>query len=106
MKTMVKVLYNVAAVQGAVFKPTKFLLKMTILLFQGGVFIHEIHAGGAAEKTGMLHHGDLVTKVETSSDSSSSSCMGFLLQMWREWRGWKRIDADANFCRDADADFY
>ena len=31
--------------------------------FQGGVFIHEIHAGGAAEKTGALHHGDLVTKV-------------------------------------------
>ena len=34
-----------------------------IVAFQGGVFIHEIHAGGAAEKTGALHHGDLVTKV-------------------------------------------
>ena len=31
--------------------------------FQGGVFIHEIHAGGVAEKTGVLHQGDLVTKV-------------------------------------------
>jgi len=33
---------------------------------QGGVFIHEIHAGGAAEKSGALHHGDLVTKVPPS----------------------------------------
>ena len=31
--------------------------------FQGGVFIHEIRAGGVAEKTGVLHQGDLVTKV-------------------------------------------
>jgi C-terminal processing protease CtpA/Prc len=30
---------------------------------QGGIFIHEIHAGGAAEKAGQLHQGDLVTKV-------------------------------------------
>ena len=31
--------------------------------FQGGVFIHEIHAGGVAEMTGVLHQGDLVTRV-------------------------------------------
>merc|ERR1719397_998325 len=36
----------------------------------GGVFIHEIHAGGAAEKTGALHHGDLVTKVNETDFKS------------------------------------
>ena len=36
---------------------------MNMVTVQGGVFIHEIHAGGAAEKAGALHHGDLVTKV-------------------------------------------
>ena len=34
-----------------------------MLIIQVGVFIHEIHAGGAAEKLGLLHQGDLVTKV-------------------------------------------
>lgn len=29
----------------------------------GGIFIHEIHADGPAEKTGQLHQGDLVLKV-------------------------------------------
>ena len=33
------------------------------MIFQVGVFIHEIHAGGAAEKLSLLHQGDLVTKV-------------------------------------------
>ena len=42
--------------------------QMPMLLLQGGVFIHEIHAGGAAEKSGALHHGDLVTKVPPSKD--------------------------------------
>ena len=36
---------------------------IAMAVFQGGVFIHEIHAGGVAEKTGVLHQGDLVTKV-------------------------------------------
>merc|ERR1719234_332141 len=36
----------------------------------GGVFIHEIHAGGAAEKAGALHHGDLVTKVNETDFKS------------------------------------
>merc|ERR550519_1615094 len=36
----------------------------------GGVFIHEIHAGGAAEKTGALHRGDLVTKVNETDFKS------------------------------------
>ena len=40
-----------------------FWNSMDNVAFQGGVFIHEIHAGGAAEKAGALHHGDLVTKV-------------------------------------------
>ena len=38
-------------------------MRITMAGFQGGVFIHEIHAGGVAEKTGVLHQGDLVTKV-------------------------------------------
>ena len=43
---------------------------MLILTFQVGVFIHEIHAGGAAEKLGLLHQGDLVTKVNNVDSKS------------------------------------
>ena len=47
---------------------------------QGGVFIHEIHAGGAAEKTDALHHGDLVTKVERITKMGNYDVDHFLVR--------------------------